>query len=77
MTGARKRPLAQGKITRRPEWREPRRRLLVVCGGCYWPRLGEAVGRAKKLDPAGTVFTANPSTNMWQLVEAIGWGRPG
>jgi hypothetical protein len=43
----------------------------------YWPHIDKAVGRAKKLDPAGTLFTADPSTNMWQLVEAIGWAQSG
>lgn len=33
MTRAGNRPLAQGRVSRRREFREPRRRLLVVCGG--------------------------------------------
>jgi RloB-like protein len=41
----------------------------------HWPLIGDAVGRAQKLDPTGTDTAANPSTNMWLLVEAVGWRR--
>lgn len=39
----------------------------------FWPLIGDAVDRARKLDPVGTDAAANPSTNMWLLVEAVGW----
>jgi hypothetical protein len=37
----------------------------------YRDRVDDAVRRARRLDPTGTAFTANPSTNVWQLVERI------
>jgi len=37
----------------------------------YWPRIGGAVDRAKRLEPDGTDHRVNPSTNMWRLVEAM------
>ncbi|GAA0898598.1 RloB family protein [Virgisporangium aurantiacum] len=37
----------------------------------YRDKIDDAVERARKLDPDGTAFTANPSTNVWQLVERI------
>lgn len=37
----------------------------------YREKVPAAVERARKLDPTGKEFTANPSTNVWQLVERI------
>jgi hypothetical protein len=37
----------------------------------YSQLLGDAVVRAKKLEPDGTNYRVNPSTNMWRLVEAM------
>jgi hypothetical protein len=37
----------------------------------YRDKIDDAVQRARKLDPTGKAFTANPSTNVWRLVERI------
>ena len=37
----------------------------------YADRYVEAVERARRLDPTGNAYETNPSTNMWQLVEAL------
>jgi RloB-like protein len=37
----------------------------------YAAAYGEAVARAKSLEPKGTNYQINPSTNMWRLVEAM------
>jgi hypothetical protein len=37
----------------------------------YRDGVDDAVRRARRLDPTGTAFTTNPSTNVWQLVERI------
>jgi hypothetical protein len=38
----------------------------------YADRYPEAVARAKLLEPSGTAYDANPSTNWWLLVEGLG-----
>lgn len=37
----------------------------------YADRYLDATERARQLDPTGGAYEANPSTNMWQLVEAL------
>jgi hypothetical protein len=37
----------------------------------YAERYLEAAERARQMDPTGTSYQANPSTNMWRLVEAL------
>lgn len=43
----------------------------------YAPTYPEAVRRARSLDPTGSGHRCNPSTNMWQLVDAMGWPDQG
>lgn len=43
----------------------------------YAPGIGNAVERAKRLEPTGDATEVNPSTNMWRLVRAMGWGDQG
>lgn len=45
-------------------------RLDFARGG-YAETYGAAVERAMALEPTGTDFSRNPSTNMWQLIEAM------
>lgn len=37
----------------------------------FEPGIGEAINRARRLDPTGSDHQRNPSTNVWQLVEKI------
>ena len=39
----------------------------------YAPGIGIAIERAKHLDPTGKAADVNPSTNVWLLVQAMGW----
>ncbi|GAA0898211.1 hypothetical protein GCM10009557_73370 [Virgisporangium ochraceum] len=39
--------------------------------GAYRDGVDAAVARGRRLDPTGTAYTTNPSTNVWQLVERI------
>lgn len=43
----------------------------------YADRYLDAADRARMLDPTGAAYQTNPSTNMWQLVEALRYRNGG
>lgn len=43
----------------------------------YASGIGDAIERAKSLEPTGEATDVNPSTNVWRLVLAMGWEQHG